>query len=122
MKKHKIHQSGIFAGWIFSIHPEGPKSIKTLESQRIWYKNDICAKKKGKACESVLKGTSFFFQLESHIISFNIKNDSNMLLIKFGIKVRVVLAPFLVLKSERNTAAILNFHHTQAYFYILNHT
>ena len=53
-----------------------------------------------------VKGTSFLFQLESHIISFTIKNNSKTLLIQFGIKVRVVWAPFLILKYEPNTAAI----------------
>ena len=38
----------------------------------------------------VLKGISFLFQSESHIISFTIKNNSKILLIQFGIKVRVV--------------------------------
>ena len=58
------------------------------------------------ASDTHLKGTSFLFQLESHIISFTIKNNSKMLLIQFGIKVRVVWAPFLILKYEPNTAAI----------------
>ena len=52
----------------------------------------------------LIKGISFLFQSESHIISFTIKNNSKILLIQFRIKVRVVWAPFSVLKPEYNTA------------------